>query len=118
MSQTCGYPGPSLAPGTFPLCSVERTTPCGVQIQPMANPTCYVSQPILLVLHVCAMKPNCSKRWKTKIPPFRLPVPLKATSGDIIVRFEHEQGTETIATLSPLLPGHLHDRPPERNDPL
>jgi homoserine kinase type II len=51
-------------------------------------------------------------------PPFRLPVPLKATSGDIIVRFEHEQGTETIATLSPLLPGHLHDRPPERNDPL
>lgn len=48
--------------------------------------------------------------------PFRLPVPLKATSGDIIVHFEQEQGTETIATLSPLLPGHLHDRPPERND--
>ncbi len=50
--------------------------------------------------------------------PFRLPVPLKATSGDIIVRFEHEQGTETIATLSPLLPGNVHDRPPERNDLL
>ena len=48
--------------------------------------------------------------------PFRLPVPLKATSGDIIVHFEQEQGTETMATLSPLLPGHLHDRPPERND--
>lgn len=48
--------------------------------------------------------------------PFRLPVPLKATSGDIIVHFEQEQGTETIAILSPLLPGHLHDRPPERND--
>jgi homoserine kinase type II len=51
-------------------------------------------------------------------PPFRLPVPLKATSGDIIVRFEQEQGTETIATLSPLLPGHVHDRLPERNDLL
>ncbi len=50
--------------------------------------------------------------------PFRLPVPLKANSGDIIVRFEHEQGTDTIATLSPLLPGNLHDRPPERNDLL
>jgi len=53
-----------------------------------------------------------------KDPPFRLPVPLKATSGDILVRFEHEQGTETIATLSPRLPGNLHDRPPERNDLL
>jgi len=53
-----------------------------------------------------------------KDPPFRLPVPLKATSGDILVRFEHKQGTEMIATLSPLLPGHLHARPPERNDLL
>jgi homoserine kinase type II len=48
--------------------------------------------------------------------PFRLPVPLKATSGDIIVHFVQAQGTETIATLSPLLPGHLHDRPPECHD--
>jgi homoserine kinase type II len=51
-----------------------------------------------------------------KDPPFRLPVPMKATDGDIIVRFEQEQGTETIATLSPLLAGNLHDRPPERHD--
>ena len=53
-----------------------------------------------------------------KDPPFRLPVPLKATSGDILVHVEHEQGTEAIATLSSLLPGHLHDRPPERHDLL
>src|SRR5436305_9021483 len=50
--------------------------------------------------------------------PFHLPVPLKANSGDSIVRFEHEQGTETIAALFPMLPGHLHDRPPERHDLL
>jgi homoserine kinase type II len=50
--------------------------------------------------------------------PFRLPVPLKATNGDSIVRFEHEQGIETIATLSPLLPGNLHDQPSECNDLL
>lgn len=48
--------------------------------------------------------------------PFRLPVPLKANSGDNIVCFEHKPGSETIATLSPLLPGHLHDLLPERND--
>jgi homoserine kinase type II len=53
-----------------------------------------------------------------KDPPFRLPVPLKATSGDILVSFEHEQGTEAIATLFPLLPGNLHDRPPECHDVL
>ena len=50
--------------------------------------------------------------------PFRLPVPLQANSGDIIVRFAQEQGSEMLATLSPLLPGNLHDRPPERNDLL
>jgi homoserine kinase type II len=49
-------------------------------------------------------------------PPFRLPVPLKAVSGDILVTFEQEQGTEALATLSPLLPGKLHDLPPERYD--
>lgn len=51
-----------------------------------------------------------------KDPPFRLPVPLKTTSGDILVAFEHEQGTEAIATLSPLLSGNLYDCPPERHD--
>lgn len=49
-------------------------------------------------------------------PPFHLPVPLKATSGDILVSFEHEQETQALATLSPLLTGNLHDRPPERHD--
>jgi homoserine kinase type II len=41
--------------------------------------------------------------------PFRLPVPLTATSGDTIVRFEEERGTEVLATLSPLLPGRSYD---------
>lgn len=53
-----------------------------------------------------------------KDPPFRFPVPLNATSGDILVPFEHEQGTEAMAALSLLLPGHLHDHPPERHDVL
>lgn len=51
-------------------------------------------------------------------PPFRLPVPLTATSGDYIVPCESEQGTRMIATLSPLLPGNLEDLPPERHDLL
>ena len=50
--------------------------------------------------------------------PFRLPLPLRANSGDIIVLFEQEQGAAAFATLYPLLPGNLQDRPPERNDPL
>jgi homoserine kinase type II len=50
--------------------------------------------------------------------PFRLPLPLRANSGDIIVLFEQEQGAVAFATLYPLLPGKLQDRPPERNDPL
>ncbi|MBO0781582.1 MAG: phosphotransferase [Ktedonobacteraceae bacterium] len=53
-----------------------------------------------------------------KDPPFRLSVPLKATSGDILVSFEHEQGARMIATLSPLLPGTLHNQPPECHDLL
>jgi homoserine kinase type II len=43
-----------------------------------------------------------------------IPLPLRATSGDIIVLFEQEKGTPALATLYPLLPG----RPPERNDPI
>jgi homoserine kinase type II len=50
--------------------------------------------------------------------PFRLPLPLRAHSGDIIVLFEQGQGTAAFATLYPLLPGNLQDRPPERNNPL
>lgn len=50
--------------------------------------------------------------------PFRLPLPLRANSGDIIVLFEQEQGTTALATLCPLLPGNLSDLPPGRNDPL
>lgn len=50
--------------------------------------------------------------------PFRLPLPLKAHSGDVIIPFEQEQGPTAFATLYPLLPGNLHDHPPERNDPL
>ena len=50
--------------------------------------------------------------------PFRLPLPLRANSGDIIVLFEQEQGVAAFATLYPLLPGNRQDRPPERNDPL
>jgi homoserine kinase type II len=46
--------------------------------------------------------------------PFLLPLPLRATSGDIIVLFEQEKGTPALATLYPLLPGG----PPERNDPI
>src|SRR6266581_5539822 len=42
--------------------------------------------------------------------PFRLPLPLKANNGDIIVFFEQEQGTASFATLFPLLPGKLQDR--------
>ncbi len=46
--------------------------------------------------------------------PFLLPLPLRATNGDIIVLFEQEKGTPALATLYPLLPGS----PPERNDPI
>lgn len=48
--------------------------------------------------------------------PFRLPLFLRAHSGDVIVPFEQKQGTPAFATLHPLLPGKLYDRPPERND--
>lgn len=48
--------------------------------------------------------------------PFRLPLPLMANNGDVIVPFEQEQGTHAFAMLYPLLPGNMHDRPPERND--
>lgn len=51
-------------------------------------------------------------------PPFRLPVPLTAMSGDGIVPYESEQGTRMIATLSLLLPGNLEDLPPERHELL
>ncbi|HEY4384852.1 MAG TPA: phosphotransferase [Ktedonobacteraceae bacterium] len=45
--------------------------------------------------------------------PFRLPVPLRANSGDLIVLSE-----QNFATLYPLLPGNLQDLPPECNDLL
>ena len=48
--------------------------------------------------------------------PFRLPLPITANNGDIIVPFEQEQGTTAFATLYPLLPGSLQDLPPERNN--
>lgn len=48
--------------------------------------------------------------------PFLLPIPLRAIDGDVVVSFVSEHGIRTLATLSPLLPGSLHDRPPERHD--
>ncbi|HZR42772.1 MAG TPA: phosphotransferase [Ktedonobacteraceae bacterium] len=42
--------------------------------------------------------------------PFRLPLPLKANSGDIIVPVELESGKNTIATLQAFLPGSTPDR--------
>ncbi|HTK09397.1 MAG TPA: phosphotransferase [Ktedonobacteraceae bacterium] len=45
--------------------------------------------------------------------PFRLPVPLRASNGDLIVLSE-----QNFATLYPLLPGSLQDLPPQRNDLL
>lgn len=50
--------------------------------------------------------------------PFRLPIALRATDGDVVVSCVSEHGARTLATLSPLLPGSLHDRPPERHDLL
>jgi homoserine kinase type II len=44
--------------------------------------------------------------------PFRLPLPLLACSGDIVVPFERETGSSTNATLHPFLPGSK----PDRND--
>jgi Ser/Thr protein kinase RdoA (MazF antagonist) len=44
--------------------------------------------------------------------PFRLPVPLPTTGGECVV----QQGADLIAMLVPLLPGYLHDRPPQRHD--
>ncbi len=49
-----------------------------------------------------------------KVLPFRLPLPLRVNSGDYIVLFEQEQGTDTVATLSPLLPGTQTQRPSKR----
>lgn len=45
--------------------------------------------------------------------PFRLPLPLRASNGDIVVPFERETGSSTIATLHPFLPGSR----PDRTDP-
>lgn len=45
--------------------------------------------------------------------PFRLPLPLRANSGDTFVPFEQGTGSATIATLHPFLPGSK----PDRNDP-
>ena len=45
--------------------------------------------------------------------PFRLPLPLLSRSGDIVVPFEQETGSSTVATLHPFLPGSK----PDRNDP-
>jgi homoserine kinase type II len=42
--------------------------------------------------------------------PFRLPVPLRASGGDIAVSFEQETGFPTIATLHPFLAGIRPDR--------
>jgi Ser/Thr protein kinase RdoA (MazF antagonist) len=50
--------------------------------------------------------------------PFSLPVLLKANSGDIVVPCQDRQGCEALATLSPLLPGALHDLPAQRHDLL
>ncbi len=50
--------------------------------------------------------------------PFRLPVPVKANNGDVIVSFEPESGVSAFASLFPLLPGKSHAHPPERNDLL
>ncbi|HLG79066.1 MAG TPA: phosphotransferase [Ktedonobacteraceae bacterium] len=47
--------------------------------------------------------------------PFRLPLPLRAKHGDIVVLFEWE-GSTAVAMLYPLLPGRLQDFPPESND--
>jgi homoserine kinase type II len=44
--------------------------------------------------------------------PFRLPLPLLSSGGDIVVPFEQETGSSTIATLYPFLPGSK----PDRND--
>ena len=46
--------------------------------------------------------------------PFRLPLPLVSSSGDIVVSFEQETGSSTIATLHPFLPGSK----PDRNDSI
>ncbi|MFL5627797.1 MAG: phosphotransferase enzyme family protein [Ktedonobacteraceae bacterium] len=46
--------------------------------------------------------------------PFLLPLPLKAHTDDIIVRFEQATGAQALASLYPLLPG----KQPDRNDPV
>lgn len=50
--------------------------------------------------------------------PFQLPVPLRASNGDVLVSGEQEDGSQVIATHSLFLPGHLCDRPPQRHDLL
>jgi homoserine kinase type II len=50
--------------------------------------------------------------------PFRLPLPLQAKNGDIIVPFEQDNEAPAMAILYPLLPGSLDDLPPERHDPV
>jgi homoserine kinase type II len=48
--------------------------------------------------------------------PFCLPVPLRTTGGERVVHVAPEQEAGFLATLTPLLPGSLHDRPPQRHD--
>lgn len=48
--------------------------------------------------------------------PFRLPVPLSSIDGEQVVSRTDEQGAALLTTLTPLLPGFLYDRPPQRHD--
>ncbi len=50
------------------------------------------------------------KALSEKNLPFLLPVPVKTRDGDSIGLIEQEDNEAVFALLTPLLPGHLHDR--------
>lgn len=47
--------------------------------------------------------------------PFQLPLPLQAHNGDVLALVERENAEQTIATLTPFLPGRLPERSAENS---
>jgi homoserine kinase type II len=80
-----------------------------------ADGQCYVLRLIPDVSHIPHLRYEAAllEAVSHQQPPFLLPLPLQARSGDIVVPCEQEAERWTFATLSPLLPGH---RLSDRND--
>jgi homoserine kinase type II len=52
----------------------------------------------------------------TQSLPFALPISIKTRDNTDFATYSQEDGSTALAILTPLLPGEMFDRPPERND--